>query len=354
VRVETSARIVDAWPDSIHASVPVCRTGRSPTSIRPVGFITKQLEAERSHATAGRLVIELGPNGAPGELQDRLRTVLGDPGLLVLFWSESRNAWVDRTGRPVTLPQPDESLAVTYLERDGRKATALVHKPGVLDDAELAKAVIAAVRFVVQKGRRVAQVPVAAKQPVVLPTGFLTLLMTDIESSTALLRKLGDRYSGLLVDVRGLLRAAVTDAGGREIEARADEGFAIFERADRAMLAAAAFQRAIRAHRWPDDLEVRVRIGVHSGCTTLTDVGYIGLSVHTAARVCAAAHGGQIIVSGETVRAVGEEPPSGITLVHLGRHHLAGLPDGEDLYQVRVEGLQDEFEPPRTRGLIEN
>lgn len=322
--------------------------------IVPVGFITKQLEVERGHATAGRLVIELGPNGAPGDLQDRLRKVLGDPDLLVLFWSESKDAWVDRTGRAVALPGSDDPRTVTYLEREGRRSTALVHQPGVLADTELAKAVVAAVRFLVQKDRRLAELPVQGKRPAVLPTGFVTLMMTDIESSTSLLRKLGDRYSDLLIDVRTLLRDAVTSAGGREIDVRADDGFAIFERAGDAVLAAAAFQRSLADHAWPDDVEVRVRVGVHSGCTTLTDVGYIGLSVHTAARVCAAAHGGQIIVSGETVRALGDTPPRGLRFTHLGRHRLAGLPDGEELYEVSAKGLRAGFQPPRTRGLIES
>jgi len=131
--------------------------------------------------------------------------------------------------------------------------------------------------------------------------------MTDIEASTGLLRRLGDRYGGLLNDVRGILRAAVLRASGREIDARADEYFAVFEQAGAAIEAAVALQRALGKRAWPDDLDVRVRVGIHSGRPTLTDVGYIGLAVHTTARVCSAAHGGQIVVSTNTRAAMVEK-----------------------------------------------
>ena len=100
-----------------------------------------------------------------------------------------------------------------------------------------------------------------------LPTGFVTLLMSDIEGTTVLLRKLGDRYGALLNDVRGILRAAVSGSGGREIDARADEFFAVFQRAGAAVEAAVAVQRALAAREWTDGLEVRLRIGIHSGCS---------------------------------------------------------------------------------------
>lgn len=316
--------------------------------IVPVGFITRQLEAERGHAKAGRLVIELGRNGAPADLQSRLRKVLGDPGLLVLNWSEAAGEWLDRHGLPTALPESDDARTVTYLERAGRQATALVHQPGVLGDADLAKAILAAARFVARKDRRLgSQVPATPSKASPLPTGFLTLMMTDIEASTALVQRLGDRYSGLLNDVRRIIRDAVADSGGREIDVRADDTFSIFERAPDAVAAAVALQRDIAAHAWPDGLDVRVRVGIHSGCTTLTDVGYIGLAVHTAARVASAAHGGQILASGHTVNAVRETPPAGIDYRPLGCFRLAGLPEEEELFQVASDGLITGFEPLR-------
>jgi class 3 adenylate cyclase len=181
-----------------------------------------------------------------------------------------------------------------------------------------------------------------------LPTGFVTFLLTDIESSTALLNRLGDGYGGLLEDVRGIIRDAVVGAGGREVDARADEFFAVFERAGAALEAALAIQRGLTGRTRPDHLDVRVRAGIHSGRPTLTDTGYIGLPVHTAARVCSAAHGGQIVVSGQAEAALRGSLPPGVTLRSLGRHRLAGLTRDEALFQVEADGLLVDFPPLRT------
>jgi class 3 adenylate cyclase len=316
--------------------------------IVPVGFITGQLQSERRHATAGRVVIELGRNAAPGELEQRLRSVLRDPTLAVLHWSDASGAYLDGTGKPVPLPAEEDQRSVTYLERQGRPMTALVHDPTVLDDPDLAETVLAAVRFVVEKERLHGQIQATSTDAAALPTGFVTLLMTDIEASTAILRRLGDRYGDLLTGVRGIVRAAVLRASGREIDARADEFFAVFERAAAAVEAAAAIQRELGDRTWPDDLDVRLRVGIHSGRPTLTDVGYIGLAVHTTARVCSAAHGGQIVVSGETRAAVVDSAPPGIRFRSLGRHRLPGLPDAAALFQVQAKGLPVSFPRPRT------
>ncbi len=124
----------------------------------------------------------------------------------------------------------------------------------------------------------------------------------------------------------------------------------MFERAVDAVNAAVTVQRAMRERDWPEDLEVRVRIGIHSGRPTLTDAGYIGLAVHTAARVCAAAHGGQILVSGAAREAVERPALEGIRFRDLGRHRLQGLPDRESLLQVMGKGLRASFPRPRTKG----
>jgi len=181
-----------------------------------------------------------------------------------------------------------------------------------------------------------------------LPAGFLTLLMTDIEGSTVLLRQLGDGYGAVLDDVRGVLRAAVSAASGREIDARADEFFAVFERPGAAVEAAVALQRELDGRTWGDGgVAVRVRVGIHSGHPTPTETAYIGLPVHTAARVCSAAHGGQVVVSAATRAAVATSAPAGVRFRSLGRHRLAGLPEPEALFQVLARGLRAEFPRPR-------
>ncbi|HEY5578071.1 MAG TPA: DUF6582 domain-containing protein, partial [Acidimicrobiia bacterium] len=190
-------------------------------SIVPVGFITGQLRTERTHATAGRLVIELGRVGAPAELEEQLRSVLRDPTLAVLHWSEAAGSYLDGTGKLVALPRDEERRAVTYLERQGRPMAALVHDPAVLDDLDLVEIVLAAVQFVIERERLHGQVKALSADAATLPTGFVTMLLTDIESSTALLSRLGDRYAELLNEVRAIVRNAVLRVGGREVEVRA-------------------------------------------------------------------------------------------------------------------------------------
>src|SRR4051812_26618468 len=130
-----------------------------------------------------------------------------------------------------------------------------------------------------------------------LPTGDVTFLLTDIECSTELLGELGDDYAGLLDAIRRLVRGAVEGPGGHEVSARGDDVFAVFEEPATALQAAYAIQRGMRDASWPHGRDVRLRIGLHRGRPQLTDGGYVGLSVHAAARICFAAHGGQTIMS---------------------------------------------------------
>ena len=136
-----------------------------------------------------------------------------------------------------------------------------------------------------------------------LPTGQVTFLLSDIEGSTGLLDRLGDDYARMLADIRRLVRRAVQRVGGREVSARGDDVFAAFDQAPAAVEAALAIQRAVLATEWPRDADVRLRIGLHRGRPALTETGYVGISVHAAARICFAAHGGQIILSA-AVRSV--------------------------------------------------
>jgi class 3 adenylate cyclase len=181
-----------------------------------------------------------------------------------------------------------------------------------------------------------------------LPKGQVTFLLIDLEGSTVLLSRLGDRYAPLIAEVRRATRAEVRRAGGREVDARGDDLFAVFERAPAALEAALAIQRAMHAGPWPDGVDVRVRIGVHSGRPTLTETGYVGLSVHAAARICYAAHGGQIIVSSAVHSAVHTSLADGISLRSLGAWRFQGLREPEHLYQVEASDLLVEFPPPRS------
>jgi class 3 adenylate cyclase len=180
------------------------------------------------------------------------------------------------------------------------------------------------------------------------PTGTVTFLLTDIEGSTGLLQQLGDGYAAMLKDVRALIRSAVRRNAGHTVDARADEYLAVFGRPVAAIQAAIEVQRALGERTW-DDLECRVRAGIHTGRPTLTDAGYVGLAVHTVARVAAAAHGGQIVVSGRSKAALERALPAGADLRSLGRHRLAGIAEPQQLYQVVASGLGATFPPLRTR-----
>ncbi len=179
-----------------------------------------------------------------------------------------------------------------------------------------------------------------------LPSGRVTLLFTDIEGSTGLLAALGDSYQELLGDVRTVIGKAVAESGGREVEVRADEYFAVFEDVEQAIGASVAFQRGLMARSWPGDADVLVRAGIHTGDITMTSSGYVGLPVNEASRLCAAGHGGQILVTGETLEAA-ECAELGIEFRDLGRHQLRGLPSSTEVHQIEAEGLVTDFPPLR-------
>jgi class 3 adenylate cyclase len=180
-----------------------------------------------------------------------------------------------------------------------------------------------------------------------LPSGEVTFLLTDIADSTHLVSALGDRYGALLTDVRRILRAAIRASGGREVDVRADELFAVFVQTRPAIEAALVIQRKMRARTWPDDAPVLIRVGLHSGRPDLTDTGYVGLPVHTASRICFAAHGGQIVVSRAVREAMQGAEAFEATFRDLGMHQLHGLPGPEALFQVVVADLPTDFPPPR-------
>ena len=184
-----------------------------------------------------------------------------------------------------------------------------------------------------------------------LPRGRVTLMLVDIEGSTELLQRLGPGYGRVLSQLRRLLRAAVQGAGGREVDAHGDELFAAFASPGSALGAAIAIQRGVGGHAWSDGIDVRVRIGIHTGRPTLTATGYLGLAVHTVARVCASAHGGQIVISSATRDALGNARPDDLAFKSLGTWRLNGLRESVELLQVRADDLLDDFPPPRSGAL---
>ena len=180
-----------------------------------------------------------------------------------------------------------------------------------------------------------------------LPTGTATFLFTDIEGSTRLVEELGSDYGALLARHNELIRIACA-GGGAEVGTEGDSFFAVFGTAGDAVEAAIRVQRAFAAEPWPGGADVKVRIGIHTGEAALAAGVYVGIDVHRAARIMAAAHGGQILVSEATRALVSRSMPAGASLRDLGEHRLKDLPEEERLYQVAADGLDDEFPPPST------
>ncbi len=183
-----------------------------------------------------------------------------------------------------------------------------------------------------------------------MPTGTVTFLFTDIEGSTQLLKRLGrDRYGEVLGTHNRLLRAAFSDGGGLEIDTKGDSFFVVFGSAGSAVAAAAAGQRSLASQEWPDGVQVRVRMGLHTGEANVGSDGYVGFAVHQASRIGDAGHGGQVLLSSTTANLVRHELPSGLGLRDLGESSLPDFDRPERLYQLEVEGLPGEFPPLSTR-----
>jgi predicted ATPase/class 3 adenylate cyclase len=183
-----------------------------------------------------------------------------------------------------------------------------------------------------------------------LPHGTVTLLFADIEGSTRLLNTLRGGFAPVRARLRQLVREAYGAHGGEEVDWAGDGVFLVFARARDAVLAAVRLQRSLEAEPWPPDGVVRLRIGIHTGEPDLGDEGYVGMDVVVAARICAAAHGGQVVVSRATREFLGDGADTELAFRPLGSHRLKDVPAPEQLFQLVAPGLQEGFAPLRTLG----
>ncbi len=189
---------------------------------------------------------------------------------------------------------------------------------------------------------------------VALPTGTVTFFFSDIEGSTRLLEALGDDFASLLERHHRILRAEFSRSGGVEVGTEGDSFFAVFPSAPDAVGAAVAIQRAIAAEEWPPGSILRVRIGLHTGEARLAGEDYVGIDVNRAARVMAATHGGQILISDATRTLVERGLVDGIRLRGMGEHRLRDLSVPERLFQILATDLRADFPPLRTLSAIPN
>jgi class 3 adenylate cyclase len=182
-----------------------------------------------------------------------------------------------------------------------------------------------------------------------LPTGTVTFLFSDMEGSTKLLDRLGGQYAEVLQLHRETMRAAFDAHDGAERGTEGDSFFVAFGDAIAAVAAAGEATRNLAKAPWPEGIQVRVRIGLHTGEGRLVDGDYVGMDVHRAARIAAAGHGGQVLVSDSTRILVERSLPAGMSLRDLGEHLLKDLPAPEHLYQLVIDGQPADF--PRVRSL---
>ena len=181
-----------------------------------------------------------------------------------------------------------------------------------------------------------------------LPTGTVTFLFTDIEGSTRLLQELGDRYAAVRDEHAAIVRRAVAEGGGEEVSTEGDSFFVAFGSPVGAVRSAVAAQRGLATHPWSPGLSVRVRMGLHTGEGVQGGDNYVGLDVNRAARIAAAAHGGQVLVSEATRGLVEHALPEGTSLRDLGEHRLKDIALPVHLHDLVIQGLPADFPPPRT------
>ncbi len=188
-----------------------------------------------------------------------------------------------------------------------------------------------------------------------LPTGTVTFLFTDIEGSTTLLQRLGDRrYAEVLAEHQRLLRDAFAKGNGKEIDTQGDAFLVAFSRARDAVATAVAAQLALTKHAWLDGASLRVRMGLHSGEPVSETAGYVGLDMHRAARICSAGHGGQILLSDAVSGLAARDLPPRVSLRDLGTHRLKDLREPEHLLQVLHPDLPTDFPPLKSLDALAN
>lgn len=173
-----------------------------------------------------------------------------------------------------------------------------------------------------------------------LPSGTVTFVFSDLEGSTGLLKRLGDRYADIISEHRRLVRERFGARDGVEIDTQGDSFFYAFARARDAVAAAVDVQRAHADHTWPVGELVRVRIGLHTGEPAVGAEGYVGMDVVRAARLAATAQGGTVLISETTRALLGSTLPDGVSVHELGERRLKDIDEPERVYELEIEGVK--------------
>ena len=173
-----------------------------------------------------------------------------------------------------------------------------------------------------------------------LPSGTVTFVFSDIEGSTGLLKRLGDRYAKLIAEHRRIVRESFGAHDGVEIDTQGDSFFFAFARARDAAAAAVDAQRGHAEAEWPGGEEVRVRMGLHTGEPAVGAEGYLGVDVVRAARLAATGRGGSVLLSETTRALIGSALPDGVSVHALGERQLKDIDEPERIYELAIEGVE--------------
>lgn len=179
-------------------------------------------------------------------------------------------------------------------------------------------------------------------------SGTVTFLFTDIESSTKLLHRLGENYEKVLSEHNSILRSVIKKFGGKEQDNSGDGFFISFNKAKAAVEAAIEIQKRLESHKWTGEVQVNVRMGIHTGEPNVSESGYIGIDVHLASRIGAAGHGKQILISETTKTLIENDLPEEISIKDLGKFCLKDFDKPETIYQIEIKGFQNEFPQLKT------
>jgi DNA-binding SARP family transcriptional activator/DNA-binding beta-propeller fold protein YncE len=316
-----SALAVWRGPALAELDAPFARAARARLEEQRLAALEQRIDADLELGRHGELVPELEGLVREHPLRERLRGQL----MVALYRSGRQAAALDvyRSGRRLL----DEELGLEPGEELRRLERAILEQ-----DASLAPA---------------AATPARRPEIVHVPTGTVTFLFTDVEGSTRLVRELGDDYGTLLEQHHALVRSALGERGGEEVDTQGDAFFFAFRRARDAVRGAVELQKRIAGSRWPQDVTIRVRIGIHTGEPGIAETGYHGLDVVRAARISGAAHGGQILVSSATRDLVGAALED-VSFEDLGDHRLKDLERPQRIAQVLAPGLPADFPPLAT------
>lgn len=182
-------------------------------------------------------------------------------------------------------------------------------------------------------------------------SGTVTFLFTDIEGSTKLIHRLGDEYENILSDHHHILRNVITKFGGEEQDNAGDGFFIVFDKVKNAVESAAEIQRIFSTHHWGNGIQLKVRMGIHTGEVKKNETGFVGLEVHRASRISAAGHGGQVLISESTKVLVSNDLPDGVSIKDLGEFNLKDFEKPVKIFQLEIDSLQNSFPPLKSHSV---